>query len=230
MCELSNLIFVDLASPLMNGMSAFFHRKPHGHPREDPPHLHQKWALSDSYYRRIEAVEYTLNCDDGESTDRLGRADVILVGVSRTGKTPLSVVLAQTMGLKVANVPLIVDRPPPHDLFGPDIDRRRVFCLTLDPDDLQRVRRTRMKRALGGGGGGGGFVRSKKVGASSYDDMKYVFRDLENARSVAKKNGFTMVDVTGRAVEETANLLTSMLHDRFPDGLFGRNNSAIIGG
>ena len=174
---------------MFDGMSRYFQRKPHGSPREEPPHL-SKWALSDSYYKRVEAIEYTLKCDDGESTSRLPEADVILVGVSRTGKTPLSVVLSQTMGLKVANIPLVVDEELPRQLIAPGIDRNRVFCLTLDPDDLQRIRKTRMKRALAALGPDYGSHES------TYDDMRYIYRDLENARSIAKKHGFTVIDVT----------------------------------
>jgi len=149
MCELSGVEYVDLLGPMFDSMSTFFQREPLGmiQPADRP---NRRRALSDNYYRRIEAVEFTLKCDDGMSPDNLKNADVIILGVSRTGKTPLSVVLAQSMGLKVSNIPLVVDLPPPRQLFEPDIDHRRVFCLTLHADDLERIRRNRLKREMRG--------------------------------------------------------------------------------
>jgi regulator of PEP synthase PpsR (kinase-PPPase family) len=154
-------------------------------------------------------------------------ADVVLVGVSRTGKTPLSVVLSQTMGLKVANIPLVVDLSPPQQLF--QVDPKRVFCLTLNPDDLQRIRKTRMERELGNKPRGG-FIQRKQAGSSSnYADYDYLLRDLEHARVIAKENRYTNIDVTGRAVEETASLISSLLNDRFPnlEASFSRDTSSV---
>ena len=211
MCELSGLFHVDLLGPMLDCLETFFGRPPLGSPAmiaKDPP---RRKALSDDYYRRIEAVEYTLQCDDGRNPHRLGEADVILLGVSRTGKTPLSVVLAQTMGLKVANVPLVVDLPPPKQLLDRrSLDRRRVFCLTLDPDDLQRIRKTRIQRELSA-------TTSRNSKKSNYADRRYLLRDIQNAQSLALEHGFTEIDVTGRAVEETASWISSVLNERFGD-------------
>ena len=111
MCELSGLDSVDLMGPLLDELSAFFGEAPMGTPGGE---LSKRgdgagFKLTDSYYRRIEAVEFTLKADDGSAPWLLADADVVLCGVSRTGKTPLSVVLAQQMGLKVANVPLVME-------------------------------------------------------------------------------------------------------------------------
>lgn len=125
-------------------------------------------------------------------------ADVVVCGVSRTGKTPLSVVLAQTMGLKVANVPLVVDLPPPALLLNAQkVNPKRVIVLTLNTDDLLKIRKTRIEREL--------RYSSKK---STYADRKYIINDLTHAKQI---------DVTGRAVEETASLIQSYLYDRFGD-------------
>lgn len=205
MCELSQLPHVDLLGPMFNSMSDFFDRKPLG-PASDM-RSYKRRVLSDDYYKRIEAVEYTLKCDDGMKPRLWKEADVILLGVSRTGKTPLSVVLAQTMALKVANLPLVVDLQPSRRLFEPDIDPRRVFCLTLDPSDLQRIRRYRLSREL---------EHAAKDQFSSYADPSYLAKDLANARRIALENGFTEIDVTGRAVEETASYIRGILNSRFP--------------
>lgn len=212
MCELSNIQYVDLLGPMYDVMSEFFQRQPLG--MVLPSHHHHptnsRRKLSDSYYRRIEAVEFTLKCDDGMSPNQLKDADVILLGVSRTGKTPLSVVLAQSMGLKVSNIPLVVDLAPPRQLLAPEIDPQRVFCLTLNIDDLQRIRSNRLRREMR-------HAAKRGAGRSTYADPDYLYRDLENARQVAADNGYTVIDVTGRAVEETASLISSVLNERFPD-------------
>jgi regulator of PEP synthase PpsR (kinase-PPPase family) len=209
MCEVANVQYVDLLGPMFDVMSGFFQRQPRGMitPADRPS---RRRALSDSYYRRVEAVEYTLKCDDGMSPNNWKDADVVLLGVSRTGKTPLSVILAQTMGLKVANIPLVVDLAPNKQLFQPEMDPRRIFCLTLNQDDLQRIRKNRLSREMKGAG-------RRQAASSTYADRDYLFRDLENAREIAKKHGYTIIDVTGRAVEETASLISSVLNERFPD-------------
>jgi regulator of PEP synthase PpsR (kinase-PPPase family) len=145
------------------------------------------------------------------NTIQLPNADVIICGVSRTGKTPLSVVLAQTMGLKVSNVPLVVDLPPPSVLLNAQkVNPKRVFVLTLNPDDLLKIRKTRIERELGGGTHMGPKF-------SNYADRKYIRNDLKHAQCLAVEHGFTEIDVTGRAVEETASLIRSMLYNRFGD-------------
>jgi regulator of PEP synthase PpsR (kinase-PPPase family) len=207
MCELKNIQYVDLIGPMFQAMSIFFGREPLGKTNHRP---NNRRALSDNYFRRIEAVEFTIKCDDGMAPNFLKEADVILLGVSRTGKTPLSVVLAQTMGLKVSNIPLVVDLPPPRQLFDPDIDPRRVFCLTLNIEDLVRIRRKRLRMEL---------KNAEGRPRSNYADREYLRKDLQHAQKIASDNEYTMVDVTGRAVEETASWISSMLNERFPGSI-----------
>jgi len=203
MCELSNVQCVDLMGPLLNALSDLLGEAPLGTPGKEKVanSQNQKLVLTDNYYKRIEAVEFTLKADDGAAPWLLKDADVILVGVSRTGKTPLSVVIAQQIGLKVANVPLVLECPPPKELFEDCIDNKKVFCLTINPVDLKRIRLNRLERS--------GAADS----AAEYADRSYLLRDLKNARELAAKNGWTEVDVTGRAVEETAGLISSIRSD-----------------
>jgi [pyruvate, phosphate dikinase]-phosphate phosphotransferase / [pyruvate, phosphate dikinase] kinase len=214
MCELSNLAYVDLLGPMFDVMTVFFDRQPLGSgplARTTTGALRRR-VLSDDYYRRIEAVEFTLKCDDGMNPNLLSQADVIILGVSRTGKTPLSVVLAQTMGLKVANVPLVLDLPPPKQLLDKKtINPKRVFVLTLDAGDLMRIRKARIEREL----------KNSAQRKSTYADRQYLLADLKNARQIALEHDFTEIDVTGRAVEETASLVRSLLNDRFGDLILG---------
>ena len=216
MCTIENIPHVDLLGPMYDTMAIFFNRQPfgtEGYKRsfnpvsQDMNKQSTRRYLSDDYYRRIEAVEFTLKCDDGMNPNQLPDADVVICGVSRTGKTPLSVVLAQTMGLKVANIPLVVDLPPPALLLNAQkVNPKRVFVLTLNTDDLLKIRKTRIEREL--------RYSSNK---STYADRKYIINDLTHAKQISAQYGFTEIDVTGRAVEETASLIRSYLYDRFGD-------------
>lgn len=201
MCELSSVSYVDLLGPLLDELSTFTEQDPQG--LSFARKKRKRRVLSDDYFRRIEAVEFTLKCDDGRNTKLLPEADVVLLGVSRTGKTPLSVYLAQTMGFRVANVPLVVGMNPPS---FQNVNPKRVFCLTLGFEDLAKIRKSRMERELGS-------MRE----TNSYAKGKYIRDDLRNARRLVIENGFTEIDVTGRAVEETASQISSLLNDRFGD-------------
>ena len=158
---------------------------------------------------RGDALDYTMKTDDGMSPRLLMQADVVLLGVSRAGKTPLSLLLSQTKGVKVANIPLVLEVPPPRQLF--QVDPRRVFCITQQAEHLQHVRRERLRREL-----------KKRVGGrSTYADPDYIRRDLENAKDLSREHGYTIIDITDRAMEEAASLIVSKLKERFPESDFG---------
>ena len=144
MCRVANLAYIDMLGGLFDVMAQFLQQAPAGLPNYMSSRKRKRnsnLVFSASYIRRIQAVEYTLQADDGRAPWLLPDADVILVGVSRTGKTPLSVVLSHTMGLRVANVPLILEVPPPAQLLdSTTIDHQRVFCLTLAPQILGKIR------------------------------------------------------------------------------------------
>jgi regulator of PEP synthase PpsR (kinase-PPPase family) len=160
-------------------------------------------------------VEFTLKADDGQSPWLLPEADIVLVGVSRSGKTPLSVVLSQTMSLKVANIPLVVEVPPPKQLLE-QVDPNRVFCLTIAPSELRKIRTSRLERR--------GIKKIEEKyemssihasSSSNYADRSYLLKDLANARKLSEEQGWAEVDVTGRAVEETATLIMELFSQRF---------------
>lgn len=214
MCALSNVPVVDLIGPTLDGLSSYLRKSPAGVPLYAG---NKGGALSDSYYGRIEAVEFTLKADDGQSPWLLKDADVVIVGVSRTGKTPLSVVLSQTMGLKVANVPLVLECPPPAELLDATaIDAGRVFCLTIAPSELKRIRTTRLERR-------GVRATEEKYdllsedgqAKSNYAERAYLLKDLKRARDLTEQYGWTQIDVTGRAVEETASSISELMNERF---------------
>jgi regulator of PEP synthase PpsR (kinase-PPPase family) len=183
--------YVDLIGPLLGEFRVFLEAEP----VQVPGLLHQ---TDDSYFRRIEAVEFTVKADDGKEPRMLRQADIILVGVSRTSKTPLSTYLAHK-GFKVGNVPIVLDRSLPTPLY--EVDPQRVFALTIDPEALQSIRRSRL-RAMG-------------MARMNYDDMDYILAELEFAEQLYRSHrDWPVIDVTNKAVEETAAVILGILDDR----------------
>lgn len=140
-----------------------------------------------NYFKRIEAIEFTIEHDDGRNPQDLQKADIVLLGVSRSSKTPTSIYLAQ-QGFKVANVPLDPSTEPPAQLF--DVERSRLFGLMISPEALVGIRQRRLGNAIGVAG--------------AYADPEYIYRDLEEARALMRKLGCIVVHTENRAVEETA--------------------------
>lgn len=140
-----------------------------------------------NYFRRIDAMEFTIAHDDGRNPQDLTKADIVLLGVSRTSKTPTSIFLSQ-QGYKVANIPLDPQTDPPKELF--DVDPSRVFGLVTTPEVLVGIRQRRLGNAA--------------AVASSYADPEEVCRDLEKARSLMRKIGCIVIHTDNRAIEETA--------------------------
>src|SRR5271154_3934419 len=127
---------LDLIGSLIGKLSTFLDRQPINMPSAMLP-------LSDEYFRRIEAVEFTVKSDDGKDPRNFKKADLILVGVSRTSKTPLSTLLAQR-GLKVANLPLVLGVPPPPELDEAPQDR--IVALTIGIEQLCEIRQARLRQ------------------------------------------------------------------------------------
>ncbi len=183
---------IDLLGALLDQLEGFFDDAP----AEVPGLLHE---VDDRYFRRIEAVEFTVKADDGKEPRLLRQADLVLVGVSRTSKTPLSTFLAHK-GFKVGNVPLVLDRPPPPQLF--EVDQEKIFALTIDPEILRTIRWERL-RAMGLGSD------------TNYSDMDYILAELEYAEELFRGNPeWPVIDVTNKALEETAATILRVLQQR----------------
>lgn len=234
-CRKLKLLQVDLIGPSLNALSEFLDQEPLGIPalfgsrnrtQSDGKKSKSQSNLGDSYYQRIDAVEFCLKADDGQAPWMLPEADIVLVGVSRSGKTPLSVVLSQTMSLKVANIPLVMEVPPPVQLLE-QVDPKRVFCLTISPSELRKIRTNRLERR------GVRDMEAKlelegkgiAIPKSNYADRNYILKDLGSVRQLCQKHNWTEVDVTGRAVEETATSIVEMFNQRF----FGDKNDSSSG-
>ncbi|MBC7713908.1 MAG: kinase/pyrophosphorylase [Rhizobacter sp.] len=184
---------LDLIGPALTAFSNYFNQEP----MSEPGLLHQ---VNDEYYRRVEAMEFTLNHDDGRNIASLHLADVILVGVSRTSKTPLSVYLSQH-GIKVVNIPMIKDSPLPAELF--EVDQRKIFALTIDPESLREIRKNRLQR-LGAEKHQGDYAEHNKI-----------VEEVEWASAIFKENKrWPVFNVTDKALEETAADIMKLLSMR----------------
>lgn len=158
--------------------------------------------LNHQYFDRIESIEFTLSHDDGMSPQRLREAEIILTGVSRAGKTPLSVYLAM-YGWKVANVPLVPGVPPPDELF--QVDPQRVFGLHIGASQLIAHRQKRLQS----------WNNHKN---ESYVDQRAVRDEIRKAMFVFDRGGFSVVNVSSKPIESTANEVLNLMAQRFQYG------------
>jgi hypothetical protein len=173
---------IDVLGNLIIKFALFLDQKP----LQIPGKQHQVDA---SYYKRIEAIEFAVKHDDGQSPHTLDKADLVLVGLSRTSKTPLSSYMAQ-LGWKVANVPLFPDITPPKEILA--IDQVKLYGLIIEPDALVRVRKERLKYL--------GLPDHAK-----YADREKIEREIEWCRGFYRKHPqWPVIDVSARAIEETA--------------------------
>jgi len=179
------LAAVDLMGNLLLHLETHLHHSP----LSQPGLLHR---IDEDYFRRIDAIDFTVKHDDGQNPQTMQEADIVLVGVSRTTKTPLSIYLARE-GWKVANVPLIYGIEPPHELFA--MDQRRIVGLTIDPQRLVQIREARVRH-----------LPVKSGMAIDYADREYVMKEITSCQRLFDQHpGWLVLDVTGRAVEELAN-------------------------
>ena len=145
-------------------------------------------VLDDDYYKRIEAIQFTMAHDDGKKVDDIKNADVILLGVSRTSKTPTSIYLANR-GYKTINIPLVLDQQIPKDL----ITNKKICVIGLvaDPERLADIRRNRVA-----------IMKDHKL--KEYTDLRFIKKELDDSKNLFKKNNWPIIDVTRKSVEETA--------------------------
>ena len=145
-------------------------------------------VLDDDYYKRIEAIQFTMTHDDGKKLDDINSADVILLGVSRTSKTPTSIYLANR-GYKTVNVPLVPNQKIPNGL---ELNTKScIIGLVADPERLADIRRNRV-------------AIMKDQNLKEYTDLNSIKKEVEDSKNLFKKNNWPVIDVTRKSVEETA--------------------------
>ncbi len=183
---------IDLMGGLLDRLADVLEQQPLGQPG-----LYRQ--LNRAYFDRVESIEYTMAHDDGRNPDTWPQADMLLVGISRVGKTPTSLYLS-VLGWKVANYPLVPGLDLPIELQM--VDPQRVFGLTIEPGQLLALRQQRQRR-LG------------VPGTSDYIDPQCIFDELELAEEVFKRLRITTIDVTDKPIESTANELIRLISRRF---------------
>ncbi|NLY86415.1 MAG: kinase/pyrophosphorylase [Tissierellia bacterium] len=192
-----NIPTVDLMTPALDAMSSVLQFQPK---RESG--LIRK--LDENYFRKVEAVEFAVKYDDGKDPRGIMKSNIVLVGISRTSKTPLSMYLAHK-NYKVANVPLVPEVPPPKELFQKD--SRRVIGLVANPIKLNEIRQERLK-SLG------------LDNNANYANIDRINMELEYSKEIMKKIGCLVIDVSHKAIEETAGIIIDHLKENFGDKVF----------
>jgi regulator of PEP synthase PpsR (kinase-PPPase family) len=157
--------------------------------------------LDAAYFARVEAIQFTIAHDDGVGAEDWEEADLVLAGVSRSSKTPTSIYLANR-GYKVANIPLIVESPPPPSLFT--LKNPLLVGLTTSPDRLVQVRRNRL-------------LSLNQSPETAYVDQEAVAAELALARRIFSDQGWPVIDVTRRSIEETAAAIINLVNERRPE-------------
>ncbi len=195
--RLNNVETIDLLGPVLARLSEQFADSP-----SEKPGLFRK--LNEDYFRRIESMEYAFRHDDGQRVHELPDAEIVLIGVSRTFKTPLSIYLA-FKGWHVANVPIVLGLEPSPILF--ELSPERVFCLTMAPQRLSSLRMVRHER-FGGATG-------------DYADYDYVRREVIHAVNIfARQPRWQKIDVTNKPIEEIASEILAFIRQRQESSLF----------
>lgn len=189
--EVENVLAIDLLNPLISAFKSNFNKEP----KYEPKLIRQ---LDEDYFRKIAAIEFAVKFDDGRDPRGIKEADIVLVGVSRTSKTPLSMYLAHR-GYKVANVPLVPEVAPPEELF--EVPRNKCVGLIILPENLNKIRKERL-RHLG------------LTFGANYASFERILEELEYAERIMKRIGCPIIDVSNKAIEETAEYILTLLKER----------------
>ena len=185
---------VDILSPMLKAIETNYGLVP----KNQPGLIH---ALDHEYFKRVAAIEFAIKYDDGKNPWGLLKADLVIIGVSRTSKTPLSMYLANKK-LRVSNVPLVPEIPPPEELFK--ISPKKIIGLLIDPYKLNEIRSERLK-AMGLGDG------------ANYADLKRITEELDYAKAIMRRIHCTSISVSNRAIEETASMILDYIRKNFPE-------------
>jgi len=192
-CRKLQVPAIPVLDPVLAVLASQLGRKSRGLPG-------QQHLLDTEYFRRIDAMSYTLAHDDGQSAWGLNDADVVLVGVSRTSKTPTCMYLANR-GIKAANVPIVPGTPLPEELLA--LVRPLVVGLTNDPERLVQVRRNRLQQ-----------LHQEQARPMEYTDSAAVREEVQQARRLFTERHWPVIDVTRRSIEETAAAILRLLAQR----------------
>lgn len=184
-----NLITVDVLTPMLQALTAHMGCAP----KLEPGLIRR---MDKDYFRKVEAIEFAVKYDDGKDARGILEADIVILGVSRTSKTPLCMYLAHKQ-IKAANVPLVPEVAPPEEIFN--LPRYKLFGLTSKPTKLNEIRQERLK-SMGLGSG------------ADYASFERILKELDYAENIMKRAGCHIIDVSNRAVEETCSYVLEVYH------------------
>lgn len=190
-CHTLGLPCLSILDPVISSLAQYLNSP-------STPQVGGQHALNAEYFRRIEAVNFTMAHDDGQSPEDIDRADVIILGISRTSKTPTSIYLAQR-GIKAANIPLVPGVPLPNSLEK--TTRPLILGLTASADRISQIRRHRLLS-----------INENKT--STYADPRHITDEILNMKRICADKNWPLIDVTRRSVEETAASIMKLLAER----------------
>lgn len=187
-----NIPAIDVMSPPMDALENLL-----GFPPKRESGIIRR--MDETYFKKVEAVEFAVKYDDGKDPRGIKKADICLVGISRTSKTPLSMYLAHK-NFKVANVPLVPEVPPPAELY--EKDTKRIIGLVANPFKLNEIRQERLKSL------GLDF-------SANYANVDRISQELQYSKEIMEKLGCVVLDVSNKAVEETAGIIIDYMNENF---------------
>ncbi|MCW8836179.1 MAG: kinase/pyrophosphorylase [Rhodospirillales bacterium] len=190
-CRRLNVPMIPVLEPIIAALGGFLHAEA----RALPGRQH---VLDAEYFDRIDAMHFVLSHDDGQSSRDLEEADVILLGVSRTSKTPTCIYLANR-GIRAANIPVVPGLPLPPELF--EVKRPLIVGLTKDPKRLVQIRKNRLRML-------------NQNEETDYVDPEIVTREVADARRLYTKHGWPVINVSRRSIEETATAIIQLINNR----------------
>ena len=192
LCVQEELPHLDILGPPIELLSSYLGIQP----KEDANLLRK---VDRKYFERIDAIEFSMKYDDGMDAQKVFEADIVILGLSRTSKTPTSYFLAQ-LGYKVVNIPLMPEVPIPDTVY--QIDQNRIVCLVMDSEVLQKIRSARVKH-----------IKAN----NRYTDLRHIFNEMEMVHELAKKNRkWHIIDTTNKSIEETAREIVGMVFGQVP--------------
>lgn len=192
LCEERGLPHADLLDPAVTALSTVT--------GQDPERVVRPVGVGEDYFKRVAAMEFAIANDDGNPSNHLREADIVLIGVSRTGKTPLSMYLGY-LGYRTANIPLVPGIAPPAQLH--EVQRWKIVGLTIDPERLQQIRGRRVK-AMG----------STQNHRDGYTDLVQIFDELDEVAQLQRSLGCPVIETTDLALEEAAGRVIEVVQRR----------------
>lgn len=184
----NEIVAIDVMGQTLDVLANYFHDLP-------SPEPGLQYKLTQHYFKRTEALEFTVKHDDGLGLDTISSADLILLGISRTSKTPLSIYLAYN-GFRCANIPIVKDIPPPNIIHT--FDKNKMIGLTISAEKLSTLRASRLRK-LG------------RPETEAYSKLEHISEEAIYAQKIFQKLGITVIDVTDKAIEETASDIINIM-------------------